>query len=134
MTKVDLSYTQPTPVPPPSMLSTSIRMILSLLVIIALIYLVVYILKKYSVSTSIGGPGIIKVISFSYLRSKEALYLVKVGNKLLLLGVTSNSISLITELEEGDFDLEFKESLEKIEGRSIKTVAEELRKTFGRRR
>ncbi len=134
MTKIDLNYAQPTPVPPPNMISTSIRMILSLLIIIALIYLLIYILKKYSYSTNMGGGGIIKVISFSYIRSKEALYLVKVGNKLLLLGVTSNNISLITELEEGDFDLEFKENVKRMENKNIKTVAEELRKAFGRKR
>ncbi len=134
MTKIDLNYAQPTPVPPPNMVSTSIRMILSLLVIIALIYLLVYILKRYSYSSSTGGTPLIKVISFSYLRPKEALYLVRVGEKLLLLGVTSNSINLIKELDDSDFDIEFSENLEKTEKYNIKTVAEELKRTFGRKR
>ncbi len=134
MTKVDLNYAQPTPVPPPNMISTSIRMILSILVIIALIYLLVYILKKYSYSSHTGGTPLIKVISFSYLRPKEALYLVRVGGKLLLLGVTSNNITLIKELNEGDFDIEFGENLKKIEKYNLKTVTEELKRTFGRKR
>ena len=132
MTNVNLNYAQPTPVPPPGMLSTSIRMILSLIVVLALIYLVVYILKRYSYPGVSGHSDLIKIVSFSYLRTKEMLYIVKVGEKLLLLGVTPNSINLITELEEEDFKAGFKEKLEGTKG--IKTVAEELKRTFGRRK
>ena len=132
MTNVNLNYAQPTPVPPPGMLSTSIRMILSLIVVLALIYLVVYILKRYSYPGAHGQSDLIKIVSFSYLRTKEMLYIVKVGEKLLLLGVTPNSINLITELEEEDFKVGFKEKLEGTKG--IKTVAEELKRTFGRKK
>ncbi len=131
---VNLNYAQPTPVPPPNLISTSIRMIISLLIVVALIYLVVYILKKYSYPASVGSSDLIKVISFSYLRGKEMLYLVKVGNKLILLGVTPNNISFITSFKEEDFEIEFKEKLEQIENKSIKTVAEELKRSFGRKR
>jgi len=134
MTNVDLNYAQPTPVPPPSMFSTSVRMIISLLIIIALIYVVVYILKRYSYPTNPGTSELIKVVSFSYLNPKEMLYLVKVGEKLLLLGVTPNNINLITEFNESEFEEGFKENLKNIEGKHIKTVAEELRRAFGRRR
>lgn len=134
MTNVDLNYAQPTPVAPPNMVFTSIRMILALLIIIVLIYIVVYILKKYSYPTGVGRSDLIKIISFSYLRSKEMLYLIQVGDKLFLLGVTPSNITLIAEFSEDHFNIGLKEKLENIDNRKIKTVADELRKTFGRRR
>ncbi len=134
MTGVDLNYAQPTPVPPPGMLSTSIRMIFSLIIVLALIYLVVYILKRYSYPGGSGQSDLIKVVSFSYLRAKEMLYIVKVGERLLLLGVTPNNINLITELKEEDFKIGFKEKLEGVRSVKIKTVTEELKRTFGRKK
>jgi flagellar protein FliO/FliZ len=104
-----LSYQEPTPLSSTSFWGLAGKTIGSLFLVLGLILLLIFFLKKFH----IRGPfvsnrsGLVKVISHQTLLPKRALYLVKVADRFLVLGVTSSEISFITELENGlDADFE----------------------------
>jgi flagellar protein FliO/FliZ len=73
-------------------------MILSLLAVLVAIVIVAWILKKLQV----GGLAVngLRVVTSLNLGSKERLVVVQVGEKQLLLGVTSQQINLLETLDE----------------------------------
>ena len=73
-------------------------MILSLLMVLVLILLLAFVLKRFQPSNkSLSG---LKVITSLHLTTRERLVVVQVGEKQLLLGVTANQITLLDTLEE----------------------------------
>jgi flagellar biosynthetic protein FliO len=91
---------QPPPGVPsaPGLASILIKLFLSLIIIIGLIYLFVYLLKKISGRTLPAGDNMIKVIGKTYLTAKQSLFVVKLGLSYAVLGVSENSVNLIKEL------------------------------------
>ena len=73
-------------------------MILSLLMVLALIILSAYVLKKFNLTT-MQADGI-KIITSLHLGAKEKLVVVQVGEKQLLLGVTAGQINVLEALEQ----------------------------------
>ena len=79
-----------------------------LFVVLALLILVFYLIKRMSASKgSSGGRNLIQVLSIHHLSPKEKLVLVDVPGKTLLVGVTPSKISALTTLDE-DADIETK--------------------------
>jgi len=80
------------------------RVISTLLIVIALIVATVYVLKKkYGVSANLGRRRkLIQIVDHAPMGVKKSLLLVKVPGKHLLLGVTNDKISLITEVSNED--------------------------------
>jgi len=76
----------------------AVSMILSLLMVLAVIVVSAYMLKRFNViqNTTQG----LKVVASLPLTAKEKLVVVQVGEKQLLLGVTSQQINLIESLEQ----------------------------------
>ncbi|MGB1198206.1 MAG: flagellar biosynthetic protein FliO [Thalassotalea sp.] len=73
-------------------------MILSLLMVLALIVISAFILKKFNLTAkSVAG---MKVITSLSLGPKERLVVVEVQNQQLLLGVSAQQITLLKTLEE----------------------------------
>ncbi|MGJ8692221.1 MAG: flagellar biosynthetic protein FliO [Thalassotalea sp.] len=72
-------------------------MILSLLMVLALIIASAYVLKKFNI-TAVQSEDL-KIITSLALSTKEKLLVVQVGDKQLLLGVTSQQITLLETLE-----------------------------------
>jgi len=75
------------------------RMLVALLIVVALICIVVFVLKRFMG----GAPMLVdqklgRVIGRIYLTPKAVLYLVKVGSKVLLIGTTPTAINLIAEM------------------------------------
>lgn len=74
-----------------------------LMAILILMVGALYLFKKFmGARLSSGGKNEIKLISSFFLGNREKLIVVEVEGKKLLLGVTSNNISLLKELEKTD--------------------------------
>jgi flagellar biosynthetic protein FliO len=77
---------------------TIVKLILALVVVVGLIYLSIYLLKRLSGRNMPYADQLIKVIGRSYLTPKQSLYVVKLGAKYAVLGVGENTVNLIKEL------------------------------------
>jgi flagellar protein FliO/FliZ len=86
----------------PSLFGIVIKLIISMVVIVGLIYLSMYFLKK--INSRAAGGGIIgdtiKIIGRTFLSPKQSLYLVKIGDRYAIIGATEQSVSMIGELSE----------------------------------
>jgi flagellar biosynthetic protein FliO len=90
----------------PSMFSLIIKLVLSLGLIVGLIYLSTYFLKKLNMrgaASEIGG-GSIKVIGRTFIGPKQCLYVVKIGEKYSVLGATESNINYIADLKKEEAD------------------------------
>ncbi len=72
-------------------------MIISLMMVLALIILSAYVLKRFKLVQQ--GGGHLKVVASLPLGAKERVVVIQSGEKQLMLGVTPGSITLIEELE-----------------------------------
>jgi flagellar biosynthetic protein FliO len=90
----------------PGLVGLTLKLLFSLVLIIFLIWLSIYLIKKTSMAKGLGlqfgGSGLIEVLERGYIAPKKAVYIVKVGGKVLALGVTDTSITTLAEfsLEE----------------------------------
>lgn len=95
----------------PSLLSSSLRTLFSLIAVIGLIYFFLYLLLKLNPGRGkfSSGKNIIEVIGKLNLSPKKAIYLIRVGKKILVLGVNGGIYLLCTiEDEETVRSLELK--------------------------
>ena len=76
-----------------------LAMIASLLLVLGLIVVLAFVLKKLNITPMPQRKGI-KVITSLHLSGKEKLVVVQVGEKQLLLGVTAQQINLLETLEK----------------------------------
>lgn len=77
-------------------------MLSALVIVIACIYLGIYLLKKL-MGRKYGGyskDNLLQVIETTYVGPKKTVSLVRVADKAVLIGVTDNTISVLTELDE----------------------------------
>ena len=88
---------------------TLLRLGLGLIIVVGLIALVWYVLKRVQrsrypalESAGKGGGGMIDVVSTTPLGPNRALHVVRVGEEILLLGATDHSITALTRLGSGD--------------------------------
>ncbi len=79
-----------------------VKAIIPLLIIIGLLYGVMFVIKKYGVSFKgkKNGSVNINVLSSQMIMPKKYISVVRVDDKLLVLGVSENSISLLKELDK----------------------------------
>ena len=73
-------------------------MILSLLLVLLVVIASAYVLKKFQGSTQ--STSALKVVTSLHLGAKEKIVVVQVGEKQLLLGVTSSQINVLETLEQ----------------------------------
>ncbi|HVP37084.1 MAG TPA: flagellar biosynthetic protein FliO [Terriglobales bacterium] len=79
--------------------SLIIRLFLSLVLIIGLIYLSLFLLKKSSLGIRKNRTGeLIQVLERCYVSPKKGIFIVKIGSKVLALGVTEAHINLLSEI------------------------------------
>lgn len=102
----------------PNISSTAIRVIIALSLILTVILIIGYLLKKYLLKNSglLWNKKLVKVLSSNYIGNKKSISLVQVGNEILVLGISPNSISMLTKIEDKDLrdkiaDKKDKESL-----------------------
>ncbi|MDZ7262346.1 MAG: flagellar biosynthetic protein FliO [candidate division KSB1 bacterium] len=90
------------PVKATSLTSVLIRALVSIVGIGILIYLTVFLLKKfvYNRGANEVGTGLMRIIGTTYLGPKKALYLVKALDRILILGVTDAQITTLCEIKD----------------------------------
>ena len=98
----DSASAQPQNIYSPSLFGIVVKLIISMVVIVGLIYLSMYFLKK--INSRAAGGGIIgdtiKIIGRTFLSPKQSLYLVKIGERYTIIGATEQSVSMIGELSQ----------------------------------
>jgi flagellar protein FliO/FliZ len=107
----------------PSLNSSLWQMALGLSLVLALIFLLTWLMKK--VTGIQGTRGHIKIISAINIGAKERAVLVEVSGEQLLLGVASGSVSLLHKLEKPIIDpsTDFATSLKNASNKlKVKTV------------
>lgn len=87
------------------LLENSIRTFAWMLALCAFIIFAGYLVRKYASRTPLlASPQLGSVVGRLYLNPKTSIHFVRTGGKMLLLGVTPQQVTLLTELEEGVFD------------------------------
>lgn len=77
------------------------RIIATLLVVLTLMFLVIYMLKKLKLTKGLGNKHI-KIINTVPIGTKERLILVEINNVTLLLGSTPTHIETLYTFNEGE--------------------------------
>ncbi len=95
----------------PDFIATAIKMFSALLLVLGIFMGSFYLLRRF-LKRDVTGPGqkIIRIIDRSYIGVKKSVTLVEVPGKILVLGVTSDRISLLTRIEDPDSIEQIKES------------------------
>jgi len=92
------------------MAMAGVRTVFALLVVIALMFGLAWAMKRYGPVARASKSTGLTVIGQVALNAKANLALVRAGRSILLLGVTQESINLIKDLEEGEFEKSLSES------------------------
>ncbi|UCC79194.1 MAG: flagellar biosynthetic protein FliO [Candidatus Zixiibacteriota bacterium] len=108
-TTVDTTLVPPATDYSPSLAGIIFKLLVSMILIVGLIYLSVYLIKKMNNRATGGGivGDTIKIMGRTFISPKQSLYLVKIGQRYAILGATESNINMITELSEQearDFD------------------------------
>ncbi len=82
----------------PSTLSSFTSMIGGLIVVLAVIFVLAYIVRRFNLSPSTNNA--LKTIAVTPLGQKEKVVLMEVNGKQYLLGVTPHQVSLIDKIED----------------------------------
>ena len=86
---------------PVGLVSSGLRMITTLSLVLGLIFLLFFGFKKYVLkNTAFGGGNLVQVLSTSFLAPKKNIALVEVAGEILVLGVSDQNISLLTSIRE----------------------------------
>ena len=112
---------------PPEIYGSFFKMILVLGVLIALLLIVLYVVKRFLLKkTGKGGQDqSIKVITSAYVGPKKTIALVEVAGERIVVGITSDNISMLTKLNK---DMEFNEVLNE----QITSIPDETLMSLGR--
>lgn len=83
-------------------LEVGLRAFFALILIIVLIFLTVYLIKRfYSVhQNNFGLDGAVTILSRTPLAPKSSIYLVQVINQILVIGLTEQNMSLLSEIKD----------------------------------
>jgi len=82
-----------------------VKLIFPLLIISLMLYGLLVFVKKYSFKRGGNSLQNIKVLSNQMIMPKKFLSVVRVNDKLLILGVSENNINLLKEIDADESDL-----------------------------
>lgn len=86
------------------MATTGLRAVSSLALIIALMFGLAWALKRYGPMAKVKKSFGLDILGQVSLGARVNLALIRVGKSILLVGVTANQVSLLKDMEEGDFE------------------------------
>jgi flagellar protein FliO/FliZ len=86
------------------MASTGLRAVLSLLLVIALMFALAWAIKRYGPIAKVKKSLGLDILGQVSLGTRVNLALIRVGKSTLLIGVTANQITLLKDMDEGDFE------------------------------
>lgn len=80
-----------------------VKMTFWIVVLLALFYGVARLLKRYvPVARNLFGSQTLKVVARTHLSPKQSIILVKVGQRMLVIGMTPGSMSTLSEIRDGE--------------------------------
>jgi flagellar biogenesis protein FliO len=83
------------------LVSSGLRMLTTLSLVLGLIFLLFFGFKKYVLkNTAFGGGKLVNVLSTSFIAPKKNIALVEIAGEILVLGVSDQNISLLTNIRE----------------------------------
>jgi len=86
---------------PVGLVSSGLRMLTTLSLVLGLIFLLFFGFKKYVLkNTAFGGGKLVNVLSTSFIAPKKNIALVEIAGEILVLGVSDQNISLLTNIRE----------------------------------
>ncbi len=86
-----------------------VKMIVAVGAIVILIYVFAILAKRFSLGKSRKfGGGSLHIVERSYFSPKKFICLARVGEKVLLLGVSESNINLVADVSDQDFSFEDK--------------------------
>ena len=102
----------------PELINTGLKTIAMLFIVLGVLILVLYIMKKF-VSPKKKGKGelIVKVVSSLHLSPKERIDVIEISGERIVVGITPGSINFLTKLsryKEGSGNIENVEKYQKI--------------------
>lgn len=84
-----------------SLLSTGLKTAVMLLIVLALLFGVLYIMKRFSFfQRESGGKQLIKVIATKHLSPKERIEVVEIEGEKIVVGISANNITFLTKLKD----------------------------------
>lgn len=101
--KIYLDLDTPSEPQMPSMYEMAVKMLVSLFVVLGLVILTLYLIKKYFPNTGGGRDPALKlarIIEKLPVSQKHSIYLVWAVDRLLVLGVCGNSMNLLSEIKD----------------------------------
>jgi flagellar biogenesis protein FliO len=95
-----------------NILPSLVKMVVAVGVVIVLIYISVVVLKRISLGRAgrHGARGALEILDRSYFSPKSFLCLAKVGDKMIVLGVTESNINMLADVSDQDFKAATSES------------------------
>ena len=98
----------------PDLLSTVLKMITALVIVLGGLFIVFYFLRRI-LKREVGGSSekLIRVLASSYIGAKKNISLIEVPGSILVLGVTSDNICLLAKIEDEEILNRFKRPEEK---------------------
>jgi flagellar protein FliO/FliZ len=103
-TIVFLLFSVPLQAAESGMASTGLKAVLSLMLVIALMFALAWAIKRYGPMAKVKKSLGLDILGQVSLGARVNLALIRVGKSILLIGVTANTISLLKDMEEGDFE------------------------------
>lgn len=99
-----LNYKDPTIPEPPSLLASGWKMFYTLAMVLALMFFIFHVFKKVVLKNSVlgGNDKLVKVLSTGFLGPKKTIALVEVAGEVLVLGISDDNISLLTQIHDDE--------------------------------
>jgi flagellar biosynthetic protein FliO len=82
-----------------SLISAIFKVVGSLAVVVALMVVFIYLLKKTGINRGLRENSLIQVLETKMVAPKKYIAIVEIAGKAVSLGVTENNITLLTEVE-----------------------------------
>jgi len=84
----------------PELVNTGLKTIAMLFIVLGVLVLVIYIMKKFMSPKGKGkGDLIIKVVSSLYLSPKERVEVIEISGERIVVGITPGNINFLTKLD-----------------------------------
>jgi flagellar biosynthetic protein FliO len=90
----------------PSMTAMSVKLIGSVALIVGLLYLGMYAVKRFGPGLKSGGikQDAISIMHKRHIAPKKAVYILKIGRRSMVVGVTDSQINHLADLTEEDVE------------------------------
>ena len=110
----------------PDMLATSLKMIAALALVLGGLGIFFYVSKRFvRKDTGVSGGKMIRVLASQYVGLKKSISLVEIPGAILVVGITGDSIRLLTRIEDPEVLERFHDSQNE---QSIPSFNDQLKK------